>query len=231
MDVSKEIDSRPLTQAFSFERERERALHGLKGILAGVVADKRLNEKEFLFLDAWLKSQQYLTEDKNFLEILSKVGEILEDGLISPEELEQIESRIQEIVSENVSDTPPGVSHVDELIGFLTGVASDGMLNDEEVGALNEWLTRNESIKDRWPASAILDRLSHILEDGIITDEERKDLLVTVNQVTGTDLEVGEVCYEVSTEVWEDKTRSTHWQLPGPLFVCLGNLSVVIAKQ
>ena len=108
MDLSKEIDSQPLTQAFSFTRERQRALYGLKGILAGVVADKRLNEKEFLFLDAWLKSQQYLTEDKNLLEILSKVGEILEDGQISPEELQQMQSRIQEIVSENVSDTPPG---------------------------------------------------------------------------------------------------------------------------
>ena len=100
------------------------------------------------------------------------------------------------------------MSHADELIGFLTGVASDGMLNDEEVDALNEWLNRNESIKDRWPASVILDRLNHILDDGIITDDERKNLLVTVNQVTGTDPEAGEVSYEASTEVWEDKIDS-----------------------
>ena len=100
------------------------------------------------------------------------------------------------------------MSHADELIGFLTGVASDGMLNDEEVDALNEWLNRNESIKDRWPASVILDRLNHILDDGIITDDERKNLLVTVNQVTGTDPEAGGGSYEGSTEVWEDQIDS-----------------------
>ena len=208
MDVSKEIDNQSLSRAFSFARERERALHGLKGILSGVVADKRLNEKELLFLDAWLKSQQYLNEDKNVLEILSKVGNILEDGQIRPDELEQMQSRIQEIVSENESSAAPGVGHVNELIGFLTGVASDGVLNDDEVGALSTWLDSNESIKNSWPASVIVDRLANILDDGIMGDEERDDLLITVNQVTGTESDAGEVTIEASTEVWEDKIDS-----------------------
>lgn len=51
MDISKEIDSQPLTRAFSFSNQKDRALYGLKGILTGVVADKCLNEMELLFLD------------------------------------------------------------------------------------------------------------------------------------------------------------------------------------
>ena len=62
MAITKDIDSKPLTEAFSFSRQNLKAIHGLRGILTGVVADKRLNEKEFLFLDVWLKSQQYLAE-------------------------------------------------------------------------------------------------------------------------------------------------------------------------
>ena len=95
MDIRKDIDSQPLTRAFSFSNEKDRALYGLKGILAGLVADKRLNEKEFLFLDSWLQSQQHLSEDEHVLAILRQVGEIREDGVISPEELAQMQTRIE----------------------------------------------------------------------------------------------------------------------------------------
>ena len=49
-----------------------------------------------------------------------------------------------------------------------------------------------------------MQRLAIILEDGIITDEEREDLLSTVRQVTGTDTDESGLSYEASTEVWED---------------------------
>lgn len=207
MDITKEIDSQPLTEAFSFSREKEKAIHGLKGILSGVVADKRLNEKEFLFLDTWLKSQHFLAEDKDVVTLLELVGDTLEDGVISPDELRQMRDRIEQILSTQ-DDATDRVGRVDELIGFLTGVASDGVLNDQEIEAMSRWLESNESIREVWPASVIVNRLSHILEDGVITDEERDDLLVTVNQVTGTNVEETGVSYQASTEVWEDKIDS-----------------------
>ena len=207
MEVTKDLDSQPLTQAFSFSKEKERAMSGLKGILSGIVADKKLNEKEFLFLDAWLKSQQYLAEDTDVVKILKLVGDILEDGQISPQELTNMESSIESIVSSRESANT-GVSQVDELVGFLTGVASDGVLNDQEVDALSEWLDNNESVKETWPASVIVNRLNNVLEDGIITEEERQDLLQTVNQVTGNAAENDDISYESSTEVWEDEIDS-----------------------
>ena len=38
---------------------------------------------ELLLLDFWLQSQEYLSEDADVLAILSQVGDLLEDGLIS----------------------------------------------------------------------------------------------------------------------------------------------------
>jgi hypothetical protein len=207
MDVTKEIDSQPLSQAFSFSKEKERAMNGLKGILSGIVADKQLNEKEFLFLDSWLKSQQYLAEDADVVKILQQVGDILEDGQIRPPELDIMLGSIEEIVSAR-NAAEPGVGQVEELVGFLTGVASDGVLNDQEVGALSDWLDQNESVKDIWPASVIVNRLNNVLEDGIITEEERQDLLQTVNQVTGNSAPEDDISYESSTEVWEDEIDS-----------------------
>ncbi len=221
MDISKEIDSQPLTRAFSFSDEKDKSLYGLKGILAGVVADQKLNEKELLFLDSWLQSQQYLAEDEDVLAILSSVGDILEDGSISPEELQQMQSRIEQIISVKDSEAPESVGHIEELVGFLTGTASDGVLNDQEITAMYSWLEHNESVKEVWPASVIVKRLAIILEDGIITDEEREDLLVTVRQVTGTDTDASGVSFEASTEVWEDSLGEL--KIPGSVFCLTGD--------
>lgn len=219
MEVTKDLDSKPLSQAFSFSKEKEKAVYGLKGILSGMVADKLLNEKELLFLDAWLKSQQYLVEDPDVVKILKLVGDILEDGQISPQELQDMQRSIEDILS-NRESSQPGVGQIEELVGFLTGVASDGVLNDQEVEALSSWLDVNESVKDTWPASVIVNRLNNVLEDGIITEEECQDLLQTVNQITGNSSEGDDIGYESSTEVWEDKVDTL--EIAGKTFCLTG---------
>jgi len=51
------IDSQPLSQGFSFSKQKAKALHGVRKVLIGIVADQRIYEKELLFLDSWLKSK------------------------------------------------------------------------------------------------------------------------------------------------------------------------------
>lgn len=221
MDIRKEIDSQPLERAFSFSNEKDKALYGLKGILTGLVADQRLNEKELLFLDSWLQSQEFLSEDADVLAILSQVGEFLEDGVVSPDELVQMQLRIEQIITDKDSETSERVGHIEELVGFLTGTASDGVLNDQEITAMSSWLEDNESVREVWPASVIVQRLAIILEDGVITEEEREDLLATVRQVTGTDTDESGLGCEASTEVWEDSV--TDLKLAGSMFCLTGD--------
>ncbi len=206
MELSKEkLDSQPLTSAFSFDKEKAKSMHGLRGILTGIVADQRLNEIELLYLDAWLKSQHHLEKEEDVVSILTAVGEVLEDGKISMENLARMRKLIEDIVSGYESTAElERVNRVDQLVGFLTGIASDNVLNDEEISALDQWLNSNESIRDAWPASVVVDRIANILEDGIITDEEREDLLGTVNKITGADPDGTGISYESSTEAWED---------------------------
>lgn len=218
MDIKHPIDSAPLTEAFSFAREKDRAMHDLKGILSGIIADKRLNDIEFLFLDSWLKSQQYLAEDPDVLEILRRVGEILEDGQVSHEELRLMSERIQQIASAKDIPTLDRLAKIDEMLGFVTGIAADGVLNDDEIRAVSTWLQKTAAIYDVWPATIIGNRLALILEDGIITDEERADLLQLIKRVTGREPEVS---HEISTEVWEDKIDSL--KLDGATFCLTGD--------
>jgi hypothetical protein len=126
-------------------------------------------------------------------------------------------------------DAAVGMGKIDEPIGFLTGVASDGVLNDQEVDALSGWLNRNETIREKWPASVIVNRLNNVLEDCIITDEGQHDLMVTVNQITGNDNSAPDVSYEASTEVWGDEVDDLKWLAQRSVLPV--NSSVAIATQ
>jgi NAD-dependent DNA ligase len=71
------------------------------------------------------------------------------------------------------------------LLGICTGIAADNHINDHEVHFLKSWLIENESITDKWPWSVIAGRVSQILRDGIISEEERDHLLQTLKEITG----------------------------------------------
>ena len=221
MDPNQRLDSAPLTEAFSFSKEKQRALYGLRGILSGVVADQKLNEKEFLFLDVWLQSQQFLAGDGEVLQILTKVGEILEDGQINPEELQEMRDLLNTFLARTEEDHPGNSDQINELMGFLTGIASDGVLNDSEVSALDSWLNSHNSVRLIWPASVIIDRLNIILDDGVISEEERNDLLQTLRRITSSAVNPTGISYEASTEVWEDEVDSV--EIEGKVFCLTGD--------
>ena len=220
MAIIKDVDSQPLTEAFSFTREKLKAIHGLRGILIGVVADKRLNEKEFLFLDVWLKSQQYLAEDPDVVNILRQVGDILEAGQISAEALAGMQEHIEQFISSKDTGDSDPVARIDELVGFLAGLAAD-ILNDMDISALSAWLESNTEVKDRWPANVIVSRLESILEDGIVTEGERSDFLTTVNQFIGPEFDSSDVTIEASTAVWEDQVEALDFE--GSTFCLTGD--------
>lgn len=221
MDLSNQVDGEPLTKAFSFSKEKQRALNGLRGILAGIVADQQLNEKEFLFLDAWLQSQQFLADDDEVKHILAQVGEILADGKVSPDELNQMRDLVTAFLVRSEETQSGNVDQIDELMGFLTGVASDGVLNDSEVNALRQWLDSHNSVRSIWPASVIIERLDIILDDGVISEEERTDLLRTMRRLTSAKVNPTGINYEASTEVWEDKIEKI--DIPGCVFCLTGD--------
>lgn len=71
------------------------------------------------------------------------------------------------------------------LLGICTGIVADNHINDSEIHFLNTWLTEYDSVANTWPGSVIAGRIRHVLEDGIISDDDRLNLLETLKQVTG----------------------------------------------
>lgn len=71
------------------------------------------------------------------------------------------------------------------LLGICTGIIADEAINDKEISYIRTWLLEHESLCDQWPASAIHYKIAEIMEDGIITTEERDALMTRLQQLTG----------------------------------------------
>lgn len=73
------------------------------------------------------------------------------------------------------------------LIGICAGLTADGKLNDAEIAFIRTWLTENVEVTTIWPGNAISSRIEQIMEDGIITDDERADLIELLQQLSGNE--------------------------------------------
>ena len=73
------------------------------------------------------------------------------------------------------------------LTGIVTGIVADGDLHDMEVQLLNTWLTANPAVTTVWPGSAIARHVREVLQDGVITADERTYLLAELQRLVGAD--------------------------------------------
>lgn len=85
------------------------------------------------------------------------------------------------------------------LSGIITGIVADGHLHDMEVQMLSAWISANPEVTHSWPGSAIARHIAEVLQDGVITPEERGHLLETLQQMVGSDFtETGSATAEVA---------------------------------
>jgi hypothetical protein len=66
---------------------------------------------------------------------------------------------------------------VHSLLGLLKGISADLEINDNEIYFLNTWLTEHEALEAFHPHNEIVPVLRAALDDGMISEEERHDLV------------------------------------------------------
>lgn len=75
------------------------------------------------------------------------------------------------------------------LTGIVTGLLSDRDLSDRDILFIREWLHNNPISESSWPGNVLVSRIEAVLSDGKITEEERADLLKTLQAIIGGTLE------------------------------------------
>jgi NAD-dependent DNA ligase len=79
------------------------------------------------------------------------------------------------------------VKSLNSLMGIISGLVSDGELNDKEILFLKTWTDENRHIAGEYPANIIFRRVHEVLIDSIITDKEREHLLNELKIISGND--------------------------------------------
>lgn len=74
---------------------------------------------------------------------------------------------------------------VDELIGLCKGILADGIVTQPEAETLIAWLNNNPHVASRFPANILFERLQEMMDDGILSADEERDLIVTLLEITG----------------------------------------------
>lgn len=190
---------------FNAKRNKQKLLLSLRGILWGLTADRRLNETEILFLATWLKSNPELNRDLDFQAIQQAVEVVLEDGIITADEKDELYALLQTVFRDADDNKRPqdidGV--VNLLLGFLQGISADNQLLDKEIGLLAH-IMATDAASLTWPGNLLNKRLQRIIEEGYISDEERGELLGLIKQITGENFTETGLAVGMATKVFAD---------------------------
>lgn len=156
-------------------------INELYGIVKGINYDGIINQFEINLLQKWVDNNSKYKQYSLFNRIITNLSEILEDNYISDYEKIELENMITHIASSKIYNESTLGMQV--LKGIMRGVSCDEKVAQEEVEKIKIWLDKNNYLSGIYPYDKILLIVNNILEDGILTDQEKEILAQTFEEV------------------------------------------------
>lgn len=170
MNELKEIDE---YRKFTTPAELHKAINTLKGIVAGITTDKKISDDEVNELSHWCLCHAHLIDRHPFNELIPLIESAYEDGVLTSSESEDIVWLCNNFVSDS-SYYNLITSSLQFLSGMIHGIMADNIISDDEIRMLKKWTTANDFLAGSYPFDEIESLLLSILEDGVITIDERE---------------------------------------------------------
>jgi len=82
---------------------------------------------------------------------------------------------------------------IDTLIGISKGLTADNRVDQAEAEFLQDWLIQSREVSESPIIENLLIKVSNYLEDGVLDDEEAKDLLNVLRLIAGPKPALGEL--------------------------------------
>jgi NAD-dependent DNA ligase len=111
---------------------------------------------------------------------------------------------------------------IDELVGLARGVCADGTINQAEAEFLEKWLAASGSVSDQPVIDKLYARISEMLGDGQLDDDERLALFETLDEFGNGDLELGELLKSTTLPLCRP---APHLEFVGRRFTFTGTFS------
>ncbi|WP_298030209.1 BRCT domain-containing protein [uncultured Dysosmobacter sp.] len=163
-------------QAFTKPAELHKAINTLRGLVAGINSDTKVDSKEIEELVHWCELHSPLRDRHPFSEILPVVEKACSDGIITDDESKDILWLCNNFV-DNSSYYDLMTSSIQFLSGLVYGIMADGDLSDKEISTLKSWIDTNNFLAGTYPFDEINSLLYSVLEDKKITFDERNQLM------------------------------------------------------
>ena len=90
---------------------------------------------------------------------------------------------------------------IDTLIGISKGLTADGKVDQSEAEFLMTWLVQCRQAGDNPIILNLLDKVSSMLEDGVLDNEESCELLEILRKISGEGSELGELAKSTRANV------------------------------
>lgn len=153
------------------EQEIKNAAFQLAGLIYGVTLDGVITKNEFEALKSWCRENEPLCELESFQNLHSQVNPIISAGKVNAEEIDELKKIINEFLEDHdaKNDETPNLYF---LNGIFKGILSSGDVNTYEVYKLNQWLEKNDHLKESAPFDEMFKLISSVLEDKKVDNEE-----------------------------------------------------------
>lgn len=161
---------------FTAHQQLDKALHTLDGLLSGISLDGCIGPAEAKELANWCDGFSRYAKRHPFNEILPRVRQALADGVLSPEELEDLRWLCSKLTKENPYWNAV-TSDLQRLQGLLHGITADGVISAEELSKLQEWMQENEHLAGCFPYDELTTVVAAVLKDGRIDAAEHEQLM------------------------------------------------------
>lgn len=146
----------------------------LIGIIDGINSDEVINSQEAIKLKYWVDRNRNLAYEYRHMQLIKLLDEILEDNVITDAERTKLISYCNSL-KDIPSDT---TAKIYELNGIIEGIVCDEKVNEIEVYRLKNWMDKhNVIIKENKELNKLERIIDDIINDGVVTQEEQKQLL------------------------------------------------------
>lgn len=168
-------------QIVTTKARADKAINSLKGILLGIISDDVIDSAEMNELILWAKDHYDLVNRNPFREFMLLIENTASNEIPTKETVEDLYWLCQKYEHDSIYYN--GItSDLQLLQGIFHGILADGVLNDNEIFKLHEWLSENEHLNSYYPYDEVRSLVLSIVADKKIDEEERVVLTAFIKQ-------------------------------------------------
>ena len=151
------------------------------GVIRGFSIDNKITQDEINYIKEWKEQNSDYKNQQDILAIVNVLDDILEDEIVTLEELSKLQYIIKSYL--DIVSSSPITLATQILDGILKGIIIDKEISDLECKNLRQWLYDNIYLSDHFPFNKTMEMLDDVLEDSIITQEESNYITSAINSL------------------------------------------------